>query len=60
MLVTRSSSTRIKGEHPAWTGTRQLTRASFFAAFASLSDSTSRTYYAPKRAEGKNHNTALP
>ena len=57
--VTRSSGTSIKGEHPARTGNRQLKRAFFLAAFASLSDPTSRIYYDRKRAEGKKHNAAL-
>lgn len=43
--VTRSSGTSIKGEHPAPTGNRKLKRAFFLAAFAALSDPTSRTYY---------------
>ena len=38
---------------------RKLKLAFFLAAFASLADPTSRTYYDRKRAEGKNHNTAL-
>ena len=37
----------------------QLKRAFFLAAFASLSDPTSRTYYERKRAEGQKHNAAL-
>ena len=57
--VTHSSGTSIKGEHPARTGNRQLKRAFFLAAFASLSDPVSRTYYDRKRAEGKKHNAAL-
>jgi transposase len=57
--VTRSSGTSIKGEHPARTGNRNLKRAFFLAAFAALSDPTSRTYYDRKRAEGKKHNAAL-
>jgi hypothetical protein len=57
--VTRSSGTSIKGEHPARTGNRQLKRAFFLAAFAALSDPTSRAYYDRKRAEGKKHNAAL-
>ncbi|MGW4064529.1 IS110 family transposase [Amycolatopsis sp. NPDC004747] len=57
--VTRNSGTSIKGEHPARTGNRQLKRAFFLAAFASLSDPTSRAYYDRKRAEGKKHNAAL-
>ncbi|MEV6871421.1 IS110 family transposase [Amycolatopsis sp. NPDC051128] len=48
-----------RSEHPARTGNRQLKRAFFLAAFASLSDPTSRTYYDRKRAEGKKHNAAL-
>ncbi|RPE37327.1 transposase IS116/IS110/IS902 family protein [Streptomyces sp. Ag109_O5-1] len=57
--VTRSSGTSIKGEHPARTGNRKLKHAFFLAAFAALSDPTSRTYYDRKRAEGKKHNAAL-
>ncbi|MFJ7215015.1 IS110 family transposase [Amycolatopsis sp. NPDC098790] len=57
--VTRNSGTSIKGEHPARAGNRQLKRAFFLAAFASLSDPTSRAYYDRKRAEGKKHNAAL-
>ncbi|MGW4065902.1 IS110 family transposase [Amycolatopsis sp. NPDC004747] len=57
--VTRSSGTSIKGEHPARTGNRQLKRAFFLAAFAALSDPTSRAYYDRKRTEGKKHNAAL-
>lgn len=37
----------------------KLKRAFFLAAFAALSDPTSRTYYDRKRAEGKKHNAAL-
>ncbi|MEV4145258.1 transposase [Amycolatopsis sp. NPDC049691] len=57
--VTRSSGTSSKGEHPARTGSRQLKHAFFLAAFAALSDPTSRAYYDRKRAEGKKHNAAL-
>ncbi|EFL12360.1 transposase IS116/IS110/IS902 family protein [Streptomyces sp. AA4] len=57
--VTRASGTSIKGEHPARTGNRKLKRAFFLAAFAALSDPTSRHYYDKKRAEGKKHNAAL-
>ncbi|UMP07069.1 IS110 family transposase [Amycolatopsis sp. EV170708-02-1] len=57
--VTHRSGTSIKGEHPARTGNRRLKRAFFLAAFAALSDPTSRTYYDRKRAEGKKHNAAL-
>ncbi|WP_370935063.1 IS110 family transposase [Amycolatopsis sp. cg13] len=57
--VTRSSGSSIKGEHPARTGNRKLKRAFFLAAFAALSDPTSRAYHDRKRAEGKKHNAAL-
>lgn len=57
--VTRTSGSSIKGEHPARTGNRKLKRAFFLAAFAALSDPTSRAYYDRKRAEGKKHNAAL-
>lgn len=57
--VTRSSGSSIKGEHPARTGNRKLKRAFFLAAFAALSDSTSRAYYQRKRDQGKKHNAAL-
>jgi transposase len=57
--VTRRSGSSIHGEHPARTGNRKLKRAFFLAAFAALSDPTSRTYYDRKRAEGKKHNAAL-
>jgi transposase len=57
--VTHRSGSSIKGEHPARTGNRKLKRAFFLAAFAALSDPTSRAYYDRKRAEGKKHNAAL-
>jgi transposase len=57
--VTRTSGSSIKGEHPARTGNRKLKRAFFLAAFAALSDPTSRAYYQRKRDEGKKHNAAL-
>jgi len=57
--VTRRSGTSIRGEHPARGGNKQLKRAFFLAAFASLSDPTSRAYYDRKRAAGKKHNAAL-
>ncbi|MFT7839484.1 IS110 family transposase [Saccharothrix sp. BKS2] len=57
--VTRSSGSSIKGEHPARTGNRKLKRAFFPAAFAALSDPTSRAYYQRKRDQGKKHNAAL-
>jgi transposase len=57
--VTRESGSSIKGEHPARTGNRKLTRALFLAAFAALRDPTSRAYYQRKRDQGKKHNAAL-
>ena len=57
--VTRSSGSSIKGEHPARTGNRKLKRAFFLAAFAALSDPTSRAYYQRKRDQGKKHNATL-
>jgi transposase len=57
--VTHRSGSSIRGEHPARSGNRKLKRAFFLAAFASLSDPTSRAYYDRKRAEGKKHNAAL-
>ena len=44
---------------PARSGNRKLKRALFLSAFAALHDSTSRSYYDRKRAEGKKHNAAL-
>ncbi|MCP2256307.1 Transposase [Prauserella aidingensis] len=57
--VTHKSGSSIKGEHPTRAGNRKLKRAFFLAAFASLTDPVSRTYYDKKRAEGKKHNAAL-
>ncbi|MDR3084657.1 MAG: IS110 family transposase [Streptomyces sp.] len=57
--VTRRSGTSIRGEHPSRGGNKQLKRAFFLAAFAALSDPTSRAYYDRKRAAGKKHNAAL-
>jgi transposase len=57
--VTRRSGSSIRGEHPARAGNRRLKRALFLAAFAALSDPTSRAYYQRKRDEGKKHNAAL-
>jgi transposase len=57
--VTRSSGTSIRGEHPPKGGNKQLKRAFFLAAFASLSHPPSRAYYDRKRAQGKRHNAAL-
>ena len=57
--VTHRSGTSIRSEHPARGGNKQLKRAFFLAAFASLKDPASRTYYDRKRAEGKKHNAAI-
>jgi transposase len=57
--VTHRSGSSIRGEHPSRAGNRKLKRAFFLAAFAALSDPTSRAYYDRKRAEGKKHNAAL-
>ena len=57
--VTRRSGTSIRGEHPPKGGNKQLKRAFFLSAFASLADPLSRAYYDRKRAEGKKHNAAL-
>lgn len=57
--VTRRSGTSIRGEHPPKGGNKQLKRAFFLAAFASLAHPPSRAYYDRKRAAGKRHNAAL-
>lgn len=57
--VTRRSGTSIRGEHPPRGGNKHLKRAFFLAAFAALSDPTSRAYYDRKRTQGKKHNAAL-
>ncbi|MFI5497407.1 IS110 family transposase [Actinoplanes sp. NPDC051859] len=57
--VTRRSGTSIRGEHPPRGGNKQLKRAFFLAAFASLAHPPSRAYYDRKRAQGKRHNAAL-
>ncbi|QOK22031.1 IS110 family transposase [Janibacter indicus] len=57
--TTRRSGSSIRGEHPARGGNKNLKRAMFLAAFAALSDPTSRTYYDRKRAQGKKHNAAM-
>jgi transposase len=57
--VTRRSGTSIRGEHPPRGGNKQLKRAFFLAAFASLAHPPSRLYYDRKRAAGKRHNAAL-
>ena len=57
--VTRRSGISIPGEHPPKGGNKQLKRAFFLAAFASLAHPPSRAYYDRKRAQGKRHNAAL-
>jgi transposase len=57
--VTRASGSSIRGEHPARRGNKQLKRAFYLAAFASLSQPESRSYYDRKRREGKHHVAAL-
>ncbi|WP_369383314.1 IS110 family transposase [Streptomyces sp. cg36] len=57
--VTRNSGTSIRGEHPSRRGNKQLKRAFYLAAFASLSQPESRAYYDRKRREGKHHIPAL-
>ena len=57
--VTRRSGSSIRGEAPPRRGNRLLKRAFFLAAFASLADPASRTYYDRKINEGKRHNQAL-
>ncbi|MGK5682411.1 IS110 family transposase [Actinoplanes sp. URMC 104] len=57
--ITRRSGTSIRGEHPPRGGNKQLKRAFFLAAFASLAHPLSRAYYDRKRAQGKRHNAAL-
>ncbi|GLZ37395.1 hypothetical protein Acsp05_10200 [Actinokineospora sp. NBRC 105648] len=51
--VNHRSGSSIRGEHPARTGNRTLKRAFYLAAFAALSDPTSRTYYDRKRSRGQ-------
>lgn len=57
--VTRASGSSIRSEHPARRGNKQLKRAFYLAAFASLSQPESRAYYDRKRREGKHHVAAL-
>ena len=57
--VTRRSGSSVRGEHPSRRGNKQLKRAMFLSAFASLRDPASKAYYARKISEGKRHNQAL-
>lgn len=57
--ATRRSDSSIRSEHPARRGNKQLKRAFYLAAFASLSQPDSRAYYDKKRREGKHHVAAI-
>lgn len=57
--ATRTSGSSIRGESPPRRGNRQLKRAFYLAAFASLRDPTCRAYYDKKRSEGKHHVAAI-
>lgn len=57
--VTRQSGTSIRGEAKSRRGNHRLKNAMFLAAFASLRDPESKTFYDRKRAEGKKHNAAI-
>ncbi|QIY66510.1 IS110 family transposase [Streptomyces sp. RPA4-2] len=57
--ATRRSGSSIRSEHPSKRGNRQLKRAFYLAAFASLSQPDSRAYYDRKRREGKHHVAAI-
>ena len=57
--VTRQSGTSLNAETRSRRGNHRLRNAMFLAAFASLRDPASKTFYDRKRAEGKRHNAAL-
>ncbi|MEU0722563.1 IS110 family transposase [Streptomyces lavendulocolor] len=57
--ATRRSGSSIRGEQPSRRGNKQLKRAFYLAAFASLSQPDSRAYYDRKRHEGKHHVAAI-
>ncbi|WP_351235348.1 IS110 family transposase [Streptomyces sp. NPDC002133] len=57
--ATRRSGSSIRSEQPSRRGNRQLKRAFYLAAFASLSQPDSRAYYDRKRREGKHHVAAI-
>ncbi|GAA2146624.1 IS110 family RNA-guided transposase [Actinomadura napierensis] len=57
--ATRTSGSSVRGESPSRRGNRQLKRAFYLAAFASLRDPTCRAYYDKKRSEGKHHVAAI-
>lgn len=56
---THRSGTSIRGEHRQHSGNARLKRAMYLSVFASLREPASRAYYDRKRAEGKNHRSAL-
>ncbi|MFJ9446272.1 transposase [Kitasatospora sp. NPDC101235] len=57
--ATRSFGSSIRGALPFRRGNKQLKRAFFLAAFASLNDLASRAYYDKKIGQGKRHTQAL-
>lgn len=57
--VTRQSGRSINGETRSRRGNHRLKNALWLSAFCSLHHDRSRTYYARKRAEGKQHNAAV-
>lgn len=57
--ATRRSGTSIRSETPSKRGNKQLKRALYLSAFASLRDPASHAYYQRKRTEGKHHVAAL-
>jgi transposase len=57
--VTRQSGTSLAAETRSRRGNHRLKNAMFFAAFASLRDPASKTFYDRERTEGKRHNAAL-
>jgi transposase len=57
--VTRQSGTTLNAETRSRRGNHRLKNAMFLAAFASLRDPASKTFYDRKRAEGKRHNASL-
>ncbi|GAB3445018.1 hypothetical protein GCM10027570_14840 [Streptomonospora sediminis] len=57
--ATRASGSSVRGERPSRRGNKQLKRALFLAAFASLAHPPSQAYYDRKIAQGKHHNQAL-
>ncbi len=57
--ATRSSGSSIRGEQPSRRGNKQLKRAFFLSAFASLAGPASRAYHDRKISQGKLHTQAL-